>query len=491
MVISKVTENDEAADAEAKEPDLSDDNASYISSGDEADPSGKQGKKKKRSRRLQPKTIKNIRYDKGSLSADLRKDIPPNVGDKVVFDIVQSRRTGTINVVNMKMVERQIIESNQAEGSEDEDISMGVVTEVVSQRKFGFISVLDETSAKTEALFFQFSAVESNGKSSGPPLRKGDEVQFKIGTEKNGKRVALNIKTLPRGTIPSKADKNACTGIVLLEPTHTELKNTKTLNAANSTASNQSNTSSRWGSGDEKQTEEVPITEQGCILLTKDPTGLFGAKTEDGSQSESPSFIRLHYKNGAVAIHGTGASSVHSGDDSHPKRGDLVTFMKSKKSDGGVRDIRIATRGAVTRIRGMLVNIQLGSLTSPSPSNEDSSAFGSAQFAVNNEESVEQKSFDISLSEVVGCEISKLKENEPVEAIFHEGKIYGICRTSDLYLESKLSVKKSNQRPRLNLTVKKDRAGKIQAQSAMAKGPDGTNGFAPGWTSRKSRFESD
>ena len=40
----------------------------------------------------------------------------------------------------------------------------------------------------------------------------------------------------------------------------------------------------------------------------------------------------------------------------------------------------------------------------------------------------------------------------------------------------------------LNLTVKKDRGGTIMAQSMMAKGPDGTIGFKPGWTTRVSRY---
>ena len=57
----------------------------------------------------------------------------------------------------------------------------------------------------------------------------------------------------------------------------------------------------------------------------------------------------------------------------------------------------------------------------------------------------------------------------------------------DLYLESK--VDRSNKlRPKLNLTVKKDRGGKIMAQSMMAKGPDGTPGFASGWTTRVSKY---
>jgi hypothetical protein len=46
------------------------------------------------------------------------------------------------------------------------------------------------------------------------------------------------------------------------------------------------------------------------------------------------------------------------------------------------------------------------------------------------------------------------------------------------------------ERPKLNLTVKKElqgMGGQIMAQSRMAKGPDGTNGFDYGWTTRMSK----
>lgn len=72
-----------------------------------------------------------------------------------------------------------------------------------------------------------------------------------------------------------------------------------------------------------------------------------------------------------------------------------------------------------------------------------------------------------------------------------------MCRTKDIYLASSFGsksgeVKSSSglkERPKLNLTVKKElqgMGGKIMAQSRMAKGPDGTVGFAPGWTKRTS-----
>ena len=92
------------------------------------------------------------------------------------------------------------------------------------------------------------------------------------------------------------------------------------------------------------------------------------------------------------------------------------------------------------------------------------------------------------MTEIVSCDPSVLKDKEAVEGILYEGQIYGIARTADLYLESKLGIG-HNERPKLNLTVKKDLGGKIVAQSMMAAGPDGSTGFAVGWTTRTSRFE--
>lgn len=69
---------------------------------------------------------------------------------------------------------------------------------------------------------------------------------------------------------------------------------------------------------------------------------------------------------------------------------------------------------------------------------------------------------------------------------FHET----VCRTKDIHLSSSFGSSGGlNERPKLNLTVKKElqgMGGQIMAQSRMAKGPDGTNGFVLGWTTRVS-----
>ncbi|KAL3937164.1 MAG: hypothetical protein SGBAC_007670 [Bacillariaceae sp.] len=176
-----------------------------------------------------------------------------------------------------------------------------------------------------------------------------------------------------------------------------------------------------------------------------------------------------------MAIHGTGSSSSMDGS-TNPKRGDMVSFVKARKGSG-VRDVRIVTRRSAKFIQGRLENI------APT-TNSSKRNCGTAKFVAASEK---EEVYDVDLSEVVSCDVAALKDKQPVEAILHEGKLYGICRTADLYLESKLGTK-YKERPKLNLSVKKNRGGTIMAQSMMAKGPDGTNGFAEGWTTRKTQF---
>ena len=69
---------------------------------------------------------------------------------------------------------------------------------------------------------------------------------------------------------------------------------------------------------------------------------------------------------------------------------------------------------------------------------------------------------------MVSCDPSQLKNRVEVEGVLHDNAIHGLCRITDLRLESKLGTGRK-ERPKLNLTVKKDRAGTIMAQSMMAK----------------------
>lgn len=371
-------------------------------------------------------------------------------------------------------------------------------------------------------------------------IRRGDEVKFEFGTGKNGKKIALNIHILPHGTlkIPAKTDKNACQGYVLMEPSHTSLTNTPS-HVVHSTPT-KGGGGGRWDNVKEDRAKPAGsgsnVMEEGCILLLSDPSNLFAQKLVERKRTESMSSeppiaeqsaslgddveinpdsdgssdskentadnattesepnssqknndkhataspvkifsavgTHLSYKNGAVALRGGGSSTDSSSGG--PKRGDLVSFIKGK---GGktVKDLRVVKRGAAKTVRGELQKINVKE--------------GTAEFISSNDT---KNVYQIGLSEVVSCHLSTLKEKLAVEGILHEGQIYGVCRSVDLYLESKICMSSGKkERPRLNLTVKKELqglGGKIIAQSGMAKGPDGTNGFAKGWTKRLSPY---
>merc|ERR1712157_429516 len=81
-------------------------------------------------------------------------------------------------------------------------------------------------------------------------------------------------------------------------------------------------------------------------------------------------------------------------------------------------------------------------------------------------------SHTISTNEILGCDFTSIAPTTQVEGILYQSKIHGVCRLSDLYLASK-NKSSSKQRPRLNLTVRKELGGKVVAQSSMAKGPIG------------------
>ena len=151
-----------------------------------------------------------------------------------------------------------------------------------------------------------------------------------------------------------------------------------------------------------------------------------------------------------------------------PKRGDLVTFAKGK--NGKARDVRVKTKSAASRLKGKLIELN---------AETETAVFQS---------SVDKKLYDFNLKEVVSCEAKLLKKDDPIEGLLHDGKLVGICRNADLYLQTTITTGGRKERPRLNLNVKNGLGGKIIAQSCMAKGPDDSLGFPPGWTSRTSRY---
>lgn len=441
----------------------------------------------------------SVRFDKSGLIKDLQEDQPPNIGDEIECDVIQSRRTGKIMIRNLKIVKRSEIDPADICAVDSSEASLGIVQNVVPRSSFGFISVLDENAVRQELLFF------SLGDNRNSNFRKGDEVKFGIGVDKKtGKRVAQNVTMVKKGTIPAKVSKNACKGIVLMEPTHTTLSNTPKRKQGGD---------SKWGDGKETRKGSAETLESGVILLLEDKTGMFTkrggrrkrSRSVDTTSSDDASvgdlsidsadttgddlsvgsvsshdsigiLSHVRYANGALAITGPGAAG---GIDSanYPRRGDIVTFVKSRKGSKA-RDIRVESRKAATLVRGRLESIQ-----SAEASGLQKNA-GSAKFFA---ATAKEEQYDVDLVELVSCDTKLLKDKQQVEGVLHEGGIFGVCRTVDLYLESKLGTS-HKERPKLNLSVKKTRGGTIMAQTMMAKGPDGTVGFAPGWTARESQY---
>eukprot|EP00804_Cyclotella_cryptica_P030094 CCRYP_009514-RB/>CCRYP_009514-RB protein AED:0.39 eAED:0.39 QI:0/0.66/0.5/1/0.66/0.75/4/384/342 len=171
-----------------------------------------------------------------------------------------------------------------------------------------------------------------------------------------------------------------------------------------------------------------------------------------------------------------GPSDYNENRPDGPRRGDLVFFGKTKGAKWA-KDIRIEKLDAANTVKGVLVDIK---------PDENTAVFVSSDT---------DTKYNISLSAVVSCEKSLLREKQEVNGVLHDGKIFGVCRMKDIFLTSCLAKNSSGsnngpkQRPKLNLTVKKElqgMGGQIMAQSKMAKGPDGTIGFVHGWTKRLS-----
>jgi cold shock CspA family protein len=485
---------------ESETPDCNDidtnGETSEISSGvdDSKDPA------KKKVEKVRP--IKSLRYDKHSLIEELRTELPPGIGDMVEIDVRQCRRSCRVFIENMNIVERC-----QASGTATvvETAAIGVVKEFTPSKNFGFIT-LQEDSSTTEVLLFQMKLDADNGEGTtgkkGPKFRKGDVVKFDIASEENGKRTAVNVVSCPKSELKGRADKNVCLGIVLSQPSHTLSKHTPVRKTAQNLAQ-KNDKAGRWDTIDEdrkRSAVEDPITNPGSVLVTLDPMGFFTGRSlktaeqevnsdkipDHTSEPTSKQYVFAKYKNGGLAVNGSGSSSI--GDEStHPRRGDLVSFLtvKSPTKSGVshfIREVRIVTREAATLVRGQLRNIVVDTTDSTTAN----VVRGSAMFVPDNDA---QQSYDVTADDLVGFHLSEVKETEAVEGILHEGKVFGIARAADLYLESKHGSR-SAERPKLNLTVKKDLGGRIMAQSMMAKGPDGTSGFAPGWTTRMSRSQT-
>lgn len=365
------------------------------------------------------------------------------VGDIISCDLYLYRNSGQVQVENIDVTERK-------ERGAQKDL-IGYVTEVVPSRQFGFITGLDENGSKTGQFFFHFKAVRS-GDDETPQdatptktkkhitsnvIRKGDEVKFDAEPGKNGKVTATTIQILPPGTLklPSKVDKSSvCTGYILLEPSHTSLANTPSHMVVHSGPSIDG--AGRWDNvGREPKASNISgsnIKEEGVILLLSDPSRLFSQNSqserkssldnsetkenqeneasetpklvsEDDTTRESLVFTHVRYKTSSLAHRFT---TDNPDRPDGPRRGDLVLFGKTKGAKL-VKDIRIEKLEAATTVKGVLADINI---------DENSATFISSD---------NETKYTISLAEVISCEKSLLKENQEVNGVLHDGKIFG------------------------------------------------------------------
>ena len=476
---------------------------------------------------------KSIRYDK--LSFHDMSLSPLRIGDIVACDVFQLRRNGAFQVEISAVVERKeiplVVSDCKAKLS-------GFVSDVVPSRQFGFITAVNEDGSKTSHIFFHFKEFDTStsedashdgntrGKKSGRSsdvIKKGAEVKFEAAPGKNGKLNATNIELLPPGTlkIPSKSNDSSstCTGYILIEPSHTALAISPTHTVTQSGPAAKA-AGGRWANvRDDHKSGSTNIKEGGIILLLTDPSNLFSPskpkaksltkanKTDekkdivvetsteskdestgadngetDVVKSESKDATDDQSRQSAVGTHvryklSSLAARGFSNGRSDPKRGDLVTFSKTKGASL-VKDIRVEKVAAATTLRGTLIDINI---------DQDIAVL------VPSDDTDENKRYGISLTEVVSCDKTLLKNQEQVDGILHEGRVFGVCRTKDIYLASSFGGSSGGlkERPRLNLTVKKELGGQVMAQSKMAKGPDGTNGFTSGWTTRVSFYSEE
>lgn len=396
------------------------------------------------------RVIKNLHFG-GVSNLDPNIGSLLSVGDIITCDIYLYRGSGLYEFENIVVVERKEQPDKENNKADNKKNLTGYVTEVVSSRQFGFITGIDDNGSKTgDHVFFHFKSVNSADETpldANPAkpkiiksdiIRKGDEVRFDVGPGKNGKLTATAISILPRGTLKlpaSKVDKSAlCTGYVLLEPSHTSLANTPSHMVARTGPSLDG--AGRWDNvGKEPKASNVSgsnIKEEGVILLLSDPSNLFSARKDqsdrkssvDGSEAkennendasddkhesevdinvlESVVGTHVRYKPSSLAYR----FSLDNPDrPDGPRRGDLVVFSKTKGAKL-LKDMRIEKLEAATTVNGVLVDIKI---------NDNSATFVSS----------DETKYNILLSELVSCDKTIIQENQEVNSVLHEGKIYG------------------------------------------------------------------
>lgn len=311
-----------------------------------------------------------------------------------------------------------------------------------------------------------------------------------------------------------KAIQHNCVGLILMEPSHSNISSNHYSSSALSSSSSPSlkTTTGRWDNvtidnhySSSSSSSTTNMNDGHILLLESKNDAQEQQQPEDITNQKSITLQHLVYHN-----------EHHHRSSYHPKRGEFVSFHYNK--GGKVKDVKLLKNNlkesttstlsfpssAVTKLIGTLTSIDKERQTAifqldnnHHKNNNDSSKLSSPS----------SSSYTISTEEILGCNMSSLTSTTQVEAMCYQNNIYGICRLSDLYLalsknKSKTSTISPNfkgqqqQRPRLNLTVRKELGGKVIAQSSMAKGPStdsggdgGNHGFVTGWTKRCSRFE--
>ena len=296
---------------------------------------------KKKVKRLND-TLRSLKFKKNSFPPeDIANTLSLGVGDVVICNVYQYRRTGAFVVEDIKVLERKERPPAAAvvsDGGEDGAATpaqkrkglTGFVTKVDLVRQFGFIALVDEDSGNRskDMFFFHLSEIvagvagggsntgaevaqdgggrappgsrnKTPGRSevSGGAVRKDDEVRFYIGkSAKNGKLAALNVSMLPRGTLkmaPANSGKpdlsKQCVGYILMEPSHTSFVNTPSHAIApqsgppTGAGAAPTGGGSRWdnvrddAAASKNQRSESNANE-GVILLLSDPLSLFSPK---------------------------------------------------------------------------------------------------------------------------------------------------------------------------------------------------------------------
>lgn len=309
-----------------------------------------------------------------------------------------------------------------------------------------------------------------------------------------------------------------CIGLILMEPSHTNLSTPRSRSSSFSSPSTKgvsssctkgtssastNTTAGRWDRVNIDNSSHAPSTNltstntmnDGFILLledsssstthspnTKSTNTITTEEKENPTSNDKNSILLQHlvYRN---------ENHNHSSRHDHPKRGEFVSFSYIK--GGKVKDIKplrnYHDKSSISKVVGILNHVDKEHQTAvfqdqknASPSLDDKDDLPSYP--------------TISTKEILGCDFTSLSPTTLVEGILYQSNIYGVCRHSDLYLVSKSKISSSNnkQRPRLNLSVRKELGGKVVAQSSMAKGPIGsTIGFVKGWTTRCSDFDID